>query len=74
VSIAIGDHFLAVATSMQFVRVFSFGGVQTAMFSVPGPVVTLTANGALLAVVYHRSAPWRDNQNQAILMYNAQQK
>ena len=46
----------------QWVRVFRHSGVQEAVFSVPGPIVTVAGKGSLLAVVYHRAAPWHGSQ------------
>ena len=46
----------------QWVRIFRQSGVQEAAFAVPGPVVTIAGKGSLLAVVYHRGAPWHGTQ------------
>ena len=54
-SIALGDGWCAAATNRQQVRVFTLGGVQRDLFSVPGPVVCVAAHTHQLLVVYHKS-------------------
>ncbi len=51
--IALGKEWVAVATSNQLVRVLSHGGVQTALWSVGGPVVCVSGWEHALAVVSH---------------------
>jgi hypothetical protein len=41
----------------QYLRVFQSGGSQGSILCLPGPVVAMTGEGPLLAVVYHRSPP-----------------
>ena len=42
------------ATDSRNVRLFSVGGIQLEMFTLPGPVVCLAADGKQLLVVYHK--------------------
>ena len=51
-SIAIGDGWIAIATNKQMLRLFSVGGVQREIISIPGQPVTLCGWGGRLAVVY----------------------
>ena len=47
-----GDgSFVAVATSRQFVRLFSNNGVALDVFSIDGPIVTMAAHENLLMIV-----------------------
>ncbi|KAK2174448.1 hypothetical protein NP493_801g02049 [Ridgeia piscesae] len=52
-TICVGDGWVAVATDKRQVRLFTVGGVQREIFSLPGPVVTMAAFGSQLMVVYH---------------------
>ena len=52
-TICIGDGWVAVATDKRQVRIFTVGGVQKEVFSLPGPAVTMAAFGSQLMVVYH---------------------
>lgn len=49
--VAAGGHFCAAATDGGWLRLWSEGGVQLHVSSLPGPVVAMAANEELLAVV-----------------------
>ena len=51
-SVAVGDGWIAVATSKQMLRLFSVGGVQREVISIPGHPVTVCGWGGKLAIVY----------------------
>ena len=51
-AIAVGDGWIAIATNKQMLRLFSVGGVQREVISVPGHPVTLSGWGGRLAIVY----------------------
>lgn len=51
-AVAIGNRWIAVATSRQLLRLFTVGGVQKEVISVPGHVTTLAAWGPHLSIVY----------------------
>lgn len=51
-AVAIGDGWIAVATNKLLLRLFSVGGVQREVISVPGHVITLVGWGRCLSVVY----------------------
>ena len=53
-ALCLGQGWAAAATSALTLRLFSVGGVQRELFSLPGPVVCLAAHGEQLLVVYHR--------------------
>ena len=51
-SVAVGDGWIAIATNKQMLRLFSVGGVQRELISIPGQPVTLAGWGGRLAIVY----------------------
>lgn len=53
-ALCLGQGWAAVATSTLMVRLFSIGGVQREMFSLPGAVVGMAGHGEQLLIVYHR--------------------
>lgn len=53
-ALALGGDFLAVATNKRHVRVFSLSGIQKNLFCIPGPVVSMAAEGQKLILVYHQ--------------------
>lgn len=53
-AVTIGEDWIAVATYARNVRLFTIAGVQKEMFSIPGPVVCITAHTNQLMVVYHK--------------------
>jgi hypothetical protein len=56
-NVAVGTGWCAVATSNGFLRIFSSTGVQTNVFWLKGPAVTLVGSGSQLAVFYNASIP-----------------
>lgn len=60
-ALCLGQGWAAVATSTLMLRLFSVGGVQKEMFSLPGPVVCMAAHGEQLLIVYHRGRPFIKN-------------
>ncbi|GAB5030478.1 wd repeat and hmg-box dna-binding protein partial [Nannochloropsis oceanica] len=59
-SVAVGTRWAAVATTRQWVRLFTFSGLQEGMVSFPGPIVTMVGRGDLLAIFYHGGSPLVD--------------
>lgn len=53
-AICLGQGWAAAATSALLLRLFSIGGVQKEIFSLPGPVVSMAGHGEQLFIVYHR--------------------
>ncbi|NXK02476.1 WDHD1 protein, partial [Herpetotheres cachinnans] len=53
-AICLGQGWAACATSALLVRVFTVGGVQKEIFSLPGPVVSMAGHGEQLMIIYHR--------------------
>lgn len=53
-ALCLGQGWAAVATDALMLRLFSIGGVQREIISLPGPVVCLTGHGEQLLIIYHR--------------------
>jgi len=51
--ICLGSDWLAASTDQRIVRVFSVTGIQLQLFSVAGPVVSMSASDNKLMIVYH---------------------
>ncbi|PVD25434.1 hypothetical protein C0Q70_13090 [Pomacea canaliculata] len=64
-AVALGEGWLAVATSLRNVRLFTIGGIQRHMLTLPGPVVCLVAHGSRLLMVYHAGMGIVGEQNLA---------
>ncbi|KAJ7538304.1 hypothetical protein O6H91_11G042800 [Diphasiastrum complanatum] len=56
-AVAIGDGWVAAATSLHYLRIFSEGGLQKFLLSLTGPVVSMAGYQQQLAVVTHSSNP-----------------
>jgi chromosome transmission fidelity protein 4 len=52
-ALCVGTGWFAVATSSRLVRLFSVGGIQKDIFSIPGPIVSMAAHSNQLFVAYH---------------------
>ncbi|KAM3876748.1 WD repeat and HMG-box DNA-binding protein 1 [Diretmus argenteus] len=61
-ALCLGQGWAAAATSALMLRLFSIGGVQKEVFSLPGPVVCMAAHGEQLLIVYHRATGFDGDQ------------
>ncbi|XP_059215735.1 WD repeat and HMG-box DNA-binding protein 1 [Centropristis striata] len=61
-ALCLGHGWAAVATSAMMLRLFSIGGVQREIFSLPGNVVCMVAHGEQLLIVYHRAPGFDGDQ------------
>ncbi|XP_053366329.1 WD repeat and HMG-box DNA-binding protein 1 [Clarias gariepinus] len=61
-AMCLGRGWAAAATSAMLVRLFSIGGVQREIFSLPGPVVCMSGHGDQLLLVYHRGTGFDGDQ------------
>ncbi|XP_041844962.1 WD repeat and HMG-box DNA-binding protein 1 isoform X2 [Melanotaenia boesemani] len=61
-ALCLGQGWAAVATSALMLRLFSIGGVQKEIFSLPGPVVCMAGHGEQLLIVYHRATGFEGEQ------------
>ncbi|KAK4875420.1 hypothetical protein RN001_011842 [Aquatica leii] len=62
VCVACSDNLVCFGTSVNFIRVFSIYGTQKSVFSIPGPLVCISARGNMLLTAYHNSAPRKNDQ------------
>ncbi|XP_011639181.1 WD repeat and HMG-box DNA-binding protein 1 isoform X2 [Pogonomyrmex barbatus] len=51
--LAVGDNFIAVATSKRNLRIFMIGGTQREILALPGPVIAMNGLGNHLVIAYH---------------------
>lgn len=61
-AICLGHGWVAAATSALLLRLFTIGGVQKEIFSLPGPVVSMAGHGDQLFIVYHRGTGFDGDQ------------
>ncbi|XP_062863778.1 WD repeat and HMG-box DNA-binding protein 1 [Trichomycterus rosablanca] len=61
-ALCLGRGWAAAGTSAMLVRLFSIGGVQREVFSLPGPVVCMAGHGEQLLVAYHRGTGFDGDQ------------
>ncbi|XP_067895276.1 WD repeat and HMG-box DNA-binding protein 1 [Heterodontus francisci] len=61
-AICLGQGWAAVSTNAQIVRIFSIGGVQKELFSLMGPVVSMSGHGEQLLISYHRGTGFDGDQ------------
>lgn len=59
--VALGTSWVAAVTSLNFLRIFSEGGLQKNVISLDGPIVTASGFKDELAVVTHISPPLTSN-------------
>ncbi|KAI3761259.1 hypothetical protein L1987_51671 [Smallanthus sonchifolius] len=61
-AVALGSSWVAAVTSLNFLRIFTEGGLQRHVVSLDGPVVTASGFGDELAVVTHSSPSLSSNE------------
>uniref|UniRef100_A0A4W3IUA6 WD repeat and HMG-box DNA-binding protein 1 n=1 Tax=Callorhinchus milii TaxID=7868 RepID=A0A4W3IUA6_CALMI len=61
-AVCLGKGWAAVSTDAQIIRIFSIGGVQKEIFSLAGPVVSMTGHGQQLLVSHHRGIGFDGDQ------------
>ncbi|KAF6721013.1 WD repeat and HMG-box DNA-binding protein 1 [Oryzias melastigma] len=69
-ALCLGQGWAAVATSALMVRLFSIGGIQREVFSLPGPAVCMAGHGEQLLIVYHRGTPCFVDSEGVVRMLN----
>lgn len=55
-AVSVGQGWIAMATDTRNLRVFTVGGTQREVLSLPGPIVCLNGHKNKLFVVYHNGA------------------
>nr|XP_029543321.1 WD repeat and HMG-box DNA-binding protein 1 isoform X2 [Oncorhynchus nerka] len=73
-ALCLGQGWVAAATSALMLRLFSIGGVQRELFSLPGPVVCIAGHGEQLLVVYHRGTGFDGEQALGVQLLQFGQK
>jgi chromosome transmission fidelity protein 4 len=63
VAVGVSEHAVVVATDQQYLRIFSPSGIQMYIKSMPGPVVTVAAQGSLVLIVFHTSGMFHGNSS-----------
>ena len=51
-AVALGDGWVAIATGLNMLRLFSVGGIQQNILCLPGPVVAMAAHKQKLCIAY----------------------
>ncbi|MBZ3884758.1 WD repeat and HMG-box DNA-binding protein 1 [Sciurus carolinensis] len=69
-AICLGQGWAAAATSALLLRLFTIGGVQKEIFSLPGPVVSMAGHGEQLFIIYHRGTPCYVDSEGCVRMLN----
>lgn len=67
--LTVGDGWVAVATDHRMLRIFTSGGVQREVISLPGPVVSLAGNSSSLLVIIHSAHPLPGDQSLSCMVY-----
>lgn len=70
--LAVGDNFVAVATSRRNLRIFMIGGTQREILAMPGPVVAMNGLGNHLVIAYHAGIGPAGDQNINLLWIQIQ--
>ncbi|KYN15387.1 WD repeat and HMG-box DNA-binding protein 1 [Trachymyrmex cornetzi] len=70
--LAVGDNFVAVATSKRNLRIFMIGGTQREILALPGPVVAMNGLGNHLVIAYHAGIGPAGDQNISLLWIQIQ--
>uniref|UniRef100_A0A8C7PQG5 WD repeat and HMG-box DNA-binding protein 1 n=1 Tax=Oncorhynchus mykiss TaxID=8022 RepID=A0A8C7PQG5_ONCMY len=73
-ALCLGQGWAAAATSALMLRLFSIGGMQRELFSLPGPVVCIAGHGEQLLVVYHRGTGFDGEQALGVQLLQFGQK
>ncbi|CAI5764819.1 repeat and HMG-box DNA-binding 1 [Podarcis lilfordi] len=61
-AVCLGQGWAACATSTLLLRLFTNGGVQKDIFSLPGPVVSMAGHGEQLLVAFHKGTGFDGDQ------------
>eukprot|EP00842_Homolaphlyctis_polyrhiza_P002193 jgi/Hompol1/2975/HPOL_003097-RA len=73
-AIALTKTGIAVATDMQYLRLFSYGGVQTHIRSISGPILTMAGESTRLMVVYHTAGAFHGDQSISFALMDLDQR
>eukprot|EP01134_Creolimax_fragrantissima_P003982 CFRG3982T1 len=68
IAVAVGSRWVAAATNMNYLRIFSASGCQMAIQSIPGRCVSMAGDGPLLAIAYIRGFAFEDQNMDFVLL------
>jgi chromosome transmission fidelity protein 4 len=72
--LAMGEDWVAVITTQNLLRIFSYSSHQIGLVSLMGSVVTIAGQNHLLAIVYQDGIPFGTCQNLTCTLYNLRTK
>jgi chromosome transmission fidelity protein 4 len=73
-AVAVGDEWIAIATSSRFLRIFTTSGIQRAVLSVAGDVVSMVGQQRKLAVVFSATPNLPGDQNLNYMILDVQKQ
>ena len=53
-NVAVNQKYIAVATDARLLRIFTVGGLQYQLLSIPGPIVSMAMSETQILIVYHQ--------------------
>lgn len=68
-AVASGESFIACVSNKRLLRIFSIGGLQREIISLPGPIVCLNAKESLLVAVFHCGQGVPEDQNLSYMIF-----
>lgn len=68
-ALAVGRGFVAIVTDHRNLRLFTNGGMQSYVFTLPGQILCMTAHEKQLMMVMHDGAGLNDEQNLTMVVY-----
>lgn len=73
-SIAVTKWGVVVATDLNYLRFYSYGGLQTKIRCLPGPVVSMAGSDRFLFVVYHSGSVLHGEQAMSCMLLDLDRK
>jgi len=73
-AITCGTGFVAIATDKRFIRIFTTGGIQTNIFSIPGRVVCVSSHEQFLMIIYHMASGMPEEQSLSMYVLKVDHK
>lgn len=68
-ALAVGLGFVALATDQRNLRLFTNGGMQSYVLSLPGQILCMAAHDRQLMLIFHNGAGHSDDQNLSMYLY-----
>ena len=73
-AIGLGEGLIVVATDKKNIRLFTIGGLQIYIFTIPGPVVCLSAQEQSVMIIYHSGSGLPGEQCLSMLIFKIDPK